>query len=80
MFVSPDVRKNKTQPNTGDVINLFGAPVVLNNENGLKFGSQEGSYAEYTGATDNYLSKTTATVADAIYQPFNKKSNITLSP
>jgi hypothetical protein len=79
MFISPDVRKNKTQPNTGDVIKLFGAPVVLNNENGLKFGSQEGSYAEYTGATDNYLSKTTATVADAIYQPFNKKSNITLS-
>jgi len=79
MFVSPDVRKNKTQPNTGDVIQLLGAPVVLNNVNGLKFGSQEGSYAEYTGATDNYLSKTTATIADAIYQPFNKKSNITLS-
>lgn len=79
MFVSPDVRKSKTQPNTGDVIKLFGAPVVLNNENGLKFGSQEGSYAEYTGATDNYLSKTTATVADSVYQPFNSKSKITLS-
>ena len=79
MFVSPDVRKNKIQPNTGDIIRIFGAPVVLNNESGLKFGPQEGSYAEYTGATDNYLSKTNATIADGVYQEFNKKSPITLS-
>lgn len=79
MFISPDVRKNKIQPNTGDTIRIFGAPVVLNNESGLKFGPQEGSYAEYTGATDNYLSKTNATIADGVYQEFNKKSPITLS-
>lgn len=78
MFVSPDVRKNKTQPNDGDIILNYGSPGVMQNLNGIKQGKQSGAYVEYNGATSTG-SRIPLETQDCVYQPFNTKSASTIS-
>jgi len=78
MFVSPDIRKNKTQPNDGDIIIDFGNPGVMNNKSGIQVGPFIGAYAEYNGAT-SVGDSVNLDIQDAVYQPFNTKGATMLS-
>lgn len=78
MFVSPDIRKNKTQPSNEDIIINYGSPGVMQNLNGLYQSNLVGCYAEYNGSTP-FSFKQNLEIENSVYQRFNSKSIIQLS-
>ena len=73
IFISADTRNNKIQPNTGDIIKIWGAPTILQSNQNLQGGNQRGAYVEYNGDMPS-LTQVEHNVLDGTYQDFNTTS------